>query len=92
MIGRTNTYATPGHSPGGISFYCPGLVFTGDALFCGSLGGTSSADLAQLQVEHVRKHIFSLPESTLVYPAHGPMSTVAAEKYANPFFQPSGAS
>ena len=81
------TLATPGHTPGGISYYCRDRVFTGDALFCGSVGGTDSEKNARLQLEHVRKNIFSLPDNTLLFPAHGPMSTVAAEKYANPFFQ-----
>ena len=81
------TFSTPGHSPGAITYYCPPRVFTGDALFCGSLGGTSDPKLAQLQIAQVRKSIFALPEGTLVYPGHGPMTTVAAEKYANPFFQ-----
>lgn len=78
--------ATPGHTPGGISYCCRNAVFTGDALFCGSVGGTSSAADAKLQIEKVREHIFSLPDETLVFPAHGPITTVAAEKYANPFF------
>ncbi|MCH9022871.1 MAG: MBL fold metallo-hydrolase [Planctomycetes bacterium] len=83
---RFHTFSTPGHSPHGISYHCRDRVFTGDALFCGSLGGTASQELADLQIAAVRKHIFSLPESTLVFPGHGPMSTVAAEKYGNPFF------
>jgi len=80
---------TPGHTPGGISYYCPPAqaVFTGDALFCGSVGGTTSHTNAQMQLDSVRQHIFSLPDDTLVFPAHGPMTTVAAEKYANPFFR-----
>lgn len=82
------TFSTPGHSPGAITYYCPPRVFTGDALFCGSMGGTSDPKLAEMQIKHVRNSIFSLPDSTLVYPGHGPMTTVAAEKYANPFFQP----
>ena len=80
------TLATPGHTSGGISYYCRDRVFTGDALFCGSVGGTGSERGAQLQLDQVRKNIFTLPDNTLVFPAHGPMTTVAAEKYANPFF------
>ncbi|MBN1764986.1 MAG: MBL fold metallo-hydrolase [Sedimentisphaerales bacterium] len=78
---------TPGHTAGGISYYCNHCVFTGDALFCGSVGGTSSVRDGQLQIDQVRKNIFTLPDQTLIFPAHGPMSTVAAEKYANPFFK-----
>ena len=79
--------STPGHTPGGISYFCQDRVFTGDALFCGSVGGTGSAKNAQIQLDAVRKNIFTLPDSTLVFPAHGPITTVAAEKYANPFFR-----
>ncbi len=75
----------PGHSPRGIAFYVQGCVFTGDALFCGSVGGTSSPKEARCQVDHIHKHIFTLPEETLLFPAHGPMSTVGVEKYTNPF-------
>ncbi len=78
--------STPGHTPGGISYYCKDRVFTGDALFCGSVGGTDSQANCDLQLDHVRKNIFTLPDETLVYSAHGPMTTVAAEKYFNPFF------
>ena len=83
---RFKTFSTPGHSPSGISYHCRDRVFTGDALFCGSPGGTASQELAEMQIAEVRKHIFTLPDSTLIFPGHGPMSTVAAEKYANPFF------
>ncbi|MDR4507189.1 MAG: MBL fold metallo-hydrolase [Candidatus Brocadiaceae bacterium] len=79
--------STPGHTPHGISYYGPGCVFTGDALFCGSVGGTGSPKDYQRQVEHIRTQIFTLPEETLVFPAHGPMSTVGVEKYTNPFCQ-----
>lgn len=77
----------PGHTPHGISYYGHGCVFTGDALMCGSIGGTGSLKDAKIQVDHVRSHIFSLPDETLVFPAHGPMTTVGVEKYSNPFFQ-----
>ncbi len=84
---RFTALATPGHTPGGISYYCLDRVFTGDALFCGSVGGTDTEAAARLQIEQVRKNIFTLPDRTLIFPAHGPMTTVAAEKYANPFFR-----
>jgi hydroxyacylglutathione hydrolase len=83
---RFQAISIPGHTPHGISFYGPGCVFTGDALFCGSIGGTGSSKAAQCQIEHIRKHIFTLPDETLVFPAHGPMTTVGVEKYTNPFF------
>ncbi len=75
-----------GHTPHGMSFYGHGCVFTGDALMCGSIGGTSSSKSAQCQIEHTRKRIFTLPDETLVFPAHGPMTSVGIEKSSNPFF------
>ncbi|GJQ60695.1 MAG: MBL fold metallo-hydrolase [Candidatus Scalindua sp. AMX11] len=82
---RFKSLSIPGHTPHGISYYGHGCLFTGDALFCGSVGGTSSQKEAQKQVEHIHKHLFTLPDETLVFPAHGPMTTVGVERYANPF-------
>lgn len=78
--------ATPGHTPDGLSLAFPGMVFTGDALFAGSVGGTSTAKLAKQQIDHIRKNIFSLPPETEVHVGHGPSSTVAVESRYNPFF------
>jgi hydroxyacylglutathione hydrolase len=84
---RVRALSTAGHTAGGISYYCNACVFSGDALFCGSIGGTASAKEHQQQIDSVRKNIFTLPDNSLVFPAHGPATTVAAEKYCNPFFQ-----
>lgn len=80
---------TPGHSPGSLSFYFPALnaVFVGDLLFYRSVGrtdfpGGSEAELAR----SVRSRIFSLPANTVVYPGHGPETTVDSERLNNPFF------
>ena len=83
---KFNTFSNPGHTQHAISFYTPGYLFSGDALFCGSMGGTQSQVQANMQIEAVRKNLFTLPEDTLVLSGHGPMTTVAAEKYNNPFF------
>lgn len=77
---------TSGHTPGGISVAVSGAVFTGDALFRGSIGrtdmpGGSESDLK----ESIRKKLMVLPESTVVYPGHGPSTTIAHEKKYNPF-------
>ena len=81
-----NVLATPGHTPEGLSLAFPGHVFTGDVLFAGSVGGTGSAELFQQQLDHIRRHIFSLPGSTEIHPGHGPASTVEIERQYNPFF------
>ncbi len=78
--------ATPGHTPEGISLVLPGMVFTGDALFAGSVGGTTSERNARRQLDGIREHIFTLPDDYEIHPGHGPGSTVVIERSANPFF------
>ncbi len=77
---------TPGHTPNSISLILPGMAFTGDALFSGSVGGTTTAANAKKQVDHIRKHIFCLPDDCQIHTGHGPSSTVGIEKQYNPFF------
>ncbi|MFZ5811585.1 MAG: MBL fold metallo-hydrolase [Thermodesulfobacteriota bacterium] len=81
--------STPGHSPGGLSVYFPedGVVFVGDLLFFRSVGRTDfpGGDSGTLLVA-VREKIFTLPADTVVYPGHGPATTVGAEQRHNPFF------
>jgi glyoxylase-like metal-dependent hydrolase (beta-lactamase superfamily II) len=84
---------TPGHSPGGLSFYSPsaGVVFSGDALFAGGIGrtdfpGSSFQTLAQA----IRERLYTLPPETVVYPGHGPHTTIGAERRSNPFVRPQG--
>ena len=80
---------TPGHTPGGISFYCEkaDVVFVGDTLFAGSIGRTDfpSGD-SNILLTGIREQIFTLPEDTTVYTGHGPATTTTAEKKTNPFF------
>ncbi|MGI6460914.1 MAG: MBL fold metallo-hydrolase [Candidatus Hydrogenedentales bacterium] len=78
--------ATPGHTPDALSLAFPGMVFTGDALFAGSVGGTASPALARQQAEAIQSHIFRLPADTEIHTGHGPSSTVAIESRYNPFF------
>ncbi len=79
---------TSGHSPGGVSYYCrqEGVVFTGDALFCGSIGrhDIPGADEATL-LGNIRRNLLSLPDETKVLPGHGPETTIGDEKRTNPF-------
>jgi hydroxyacylglutathione hydrolase len=79
---------TPGHAPGHIAFYVPseGFVIAGDALFRGSIGRT---DLPmgnhQQLLESIRSKLLTLPDETVVYPGHGPSTTISFEKQTNPF-------
>ncbi|MDO3379306.1 MBL fold metallo-hydrolase [Geoalkalibacter halelectricus] len=78
--------ATPGHSPGGICLLADGHLFTGDALFAGSIGRTDlpGGDLDQL-LSAIREHLLVLPDETLVHPGHGPDTSIGREKRSNPF-------
>lgn len=78
--------ATPGHTPTSLSLAFPGMVFTGDALFAGSVGGIPSPQAAARQLSGIRTHILTLPDEYGIYPGHGPASTVAIERRHNPFF------
>ena len=83
---------TPGHSPGGISLYTPdgpdgrGVVFTGDALFAGSIGRTDLPGMSEATLlEAIRERLLTLPEETIVCPGHGPASTIGREMQSNPW-------
>jgi glyoxylase-like metal-dependent hydrolase (beta-lactamase superfamily II) len=80
----------PGHSPGHVVFiHCasPIQVFGGDVLFRGSIGryDLPGGD-GRLLLEGIRRKLFTLPPDTIVYPGHGPVTTVGYEKETNPFF------
>jgi len=77
---------TPGHSQGSISLVGDGVVFSGDALFQGSIGRTDfpGGDYQQL-IDSIRTRILTLPDDTVVYSGHGPATTVGDEKRHNPF-------
>lgn len=82
--------ATPGHTPGGISFWCPdnNAVFTGDTLFAGGIGRSDFPGGNQgILLEMIRSKLYVLPESSTVYSGHGPETTIVAEKRTNPFVQ-----
>jgi glyoxylase-like metal-dependent hydrolase (beta-lactamase superfamily II) len=78
----------PGHTPGHLAFYWPeaNSVFTGDALFQGSIGRTDlpGGDYDQL-LRSIHEQLLNLPGNTVVYPGHGPGTTIAEEKEFNPF-------
>jgi hydroxyacylglutathione hydrolase len=81
---------TPGHSPGGMSLYLDGMVFTGDTLFVGSVGRTDFPGSSWNVLEaSVRQKLYVLPGETVVFPGHNygatPTSTIQYEKRHNPF-------
>lgn len=77
---------TPGHSPGSISLQGDGFVLTGDALFNQSIGRTDlpGGDLKTL-LRSIREKLFMLDDETVVYPGHGPDTSIGDEKFTNPF-------
>lgn len=79
---------TPGHSPGGICLYGGGLLFTGDTLFAGGVGRTDlpGGSFQQL-MSSIKSKLLRLPDSTKVYPGHGPSTTIGHEKSSNPWMQ-----
>lgn len=81
---------TAGHTRGGISLWEKnlGIVFTGDALFADSIGRTDfpHSDHEQL-ISGIKKYLLSLPRQTIVYPGHGPSTTIGQEKDNNPWLK-----
>lgn len=91
MFGQTEIVClhVPGHTAGSIAFRIQKLncVFTGDALFNGSIGRTDlpGGDFETL-IGSIKTKLFSLPEDTIVYPGHGESTTIGDEINYNPFF------
>ncbi len=79
---------TPGHSPGGVTFEVEGLLFAGDTLFESSIGRTDlpGGDAATL-LDSIHRKLLVFPDATIVYPGHGPSTTIGAERRWNPFLQ-----
>lgn len=81
---------TSGHTPESISYYCrsAGICFVGDAVFAGAVGGTATDELFAEQKALILERLMTLPDGTLLLSGHGPATTVAIERAANPFLQP----
>ena len=82
---------TPGHTPGSLSLYLPpgvsdGTLLAGDTLFAGSIGRTDlwGGSLPDI-LRSIHGKLLVLPNKTLVYPGHGPATTIGEEKTSNPF-------
>lgn len=78
----------PGHSPGSLAFYNAKerFVISGDALFSGSIGRTDLwGGNQEVLVAAITDKLLSLPDETVVYPGHGPTTSIIEEKYNNPF-------
>lgn len=86
----------PGHSPGHVVYVHrgePALVFGGDVLFRGSIGRYDFPNSdGRLLFQGIRDKVFRLPADAVVYPGHGPVTTVGHEKQFNPFVGQGGLS
>ena len=79
---------TPGHTPGCIMFYqaSEGVLFSGDTLFQGSIGRTDHlGGNTEQEIQSIRSRVLTLPDDVVVYPGHGPSTTIGEERYGNPY-------
>ena len=89
---RIEVYDCPGHSFHGLCFYLPQdrILFSGDVLFCGSVGrsdfGPMMGGNGPLLIKSIVEKLMSLPTDVRVYPGHGPMTTIGYEATYNPYF------
>lgn len=87
-FGETSLLAmhTPGHTPGSMCFFTPGILFSGDTLFPGGPGAThfEEGDFPTI-IQSIEKRLFTMDDATEVYPGHGPtMTTIGKERPALP--------
>ena len=84
---------TPGHTIGSTSYYLPDyqVVFSGDILFCGSIGRTDlPTGNTSMLFASIRDVLFELPPGTMVLPGHGGSTTIELERRYNPYMEESG--
>lgn len=86
FIGKTKirAIATPGHTQGGICYFTDNSLFSGDTLFQGSVGRCDLLDGDFKQItESIKNKLFGLPDDVVVYPGHGPKTSIGYEKKYN---------
>jgi glyoxylase-like metal-dependent hydrolase (beta-lactamase superfamily II) len=91
---RLHSLYTPGHAPGHLAFYVEeeGVVFSGDALFAGSVGRTDlTGGSMELLIQTISERLLTLPDETRVLSGHGPETTIGQERQTNPFLGGGGA-
>jgi glyoxylase-like metal-dependent hydrolase (beta-lactamase superfamily II) len=77
---------TPGHSPGGVTLKIDGYLFTGDALFAGSIGRSDFANSdGRALIEGIKAMLLTQSDDMMVYSGHGPATTIGRERRTNPF-------
>lgn len=78
---------TPGHSPGGVAYYCESekVLFTGDTLFRGTIGRTDIGGGSMFMIIQSLRMLSQLPDDVVVYPGHGESTTIGSEVATNPY-------
>lgn len=77
---------TPGHTPGSISLYTTGKIFTGDTIFRRGIGTTLMPGSSRSQLlNSIQTKLMRLPDDTIIYPGHGRETTIGAERRDNPY-------
>jgi hydroxyacylglutathione hydrolase len=87
---KTRILHVPGHSSGSIAFYFEtmGWLISGDVVFSGSVGRTDFPGCSHQQLmTSIKTHVLSLADETILYPGHGPKTTVGKERHLNPFLR-----
>ena len=80
--------ATPGHTPGGLSFRVGNHLFTGDTLLAGKIGRLDlPGSSPQQMLLSLHGQLLTLPDNTVIYPGHGPNSTIGTERVGNPYLR-----
>ena len=90
---RLRSLYTPGHAPGHLAFYVEeeGIVFSGDALFAGSVGRVDlPGGSMELLMQSISERLLTLPDETRVLSGHGPETTIGYERAYNPFLSGGG--
>lgn len=87
LIGHTfQVYHTPGHSPGSVSLLCRNDLFAGDALFRMGVGRTDLTGGRERDlIDSIQNKLYTLPDEVVVFPGHGPKTTIGYEKQHNPY-------
>ena len=81
-----NVIHTPGHSPGGVCYHVDNNVFVGDTMFASSIGRTDlPGGSYETLISSIKERLSPLGDSTIVYPGHGPSTTIEGEREHNPF-------
>ncbi|MEP7105017.1 MAG: MBL fold metallo-hydrolase [Chloroflexota bacterium] len=84
---KMQVIATPGHSPGSLSFLVGNHLFTGDTLLAGGIGKQAPETDLRRQMTSIYTRYLALPPATAIYPGHGPVTTLEAEVRQSPVFQ-----